>query len=94
MRLSMPKTKFMLTISVLLVLCFTIINVAVAQAQTLSINYITVLAEDSGDTGTELTVTWNDTGECSSDYKAYLKYYGNYTPHLEIETIDPGGYPS
>ena len=35
-------------------------------------SYVTVEITDSGSAGSTYTITWNDAGECTSDYRAYL----------------------
>ena len=42
-------------------------------------NYVEIAVEDSGDRGSTLTVTWNDTEGCPDVYHASLRFFDNHT---------------
>ena len=51
-------------------------------------SYVTVEITDSGSAGSTYTITWNDAGECTSDYRAYLAsdYWHTYFNSLGFTT--------
>ena len=62
-------------------------NGEVARAQTsTAIDYVQAVVEDSGETGSEITVTWGDTQTCSSNYKAVLRFYNQIDDEFLMTT--------